>query len=72
MTSAFQGGRFDLVRLLGMFDRQPFEYRLFQIIARDFSVLRMLSVNNHEEQQVKDHSDEYITFSHLCELSLTD
>ena len=40
MTSAFQGGRFDLVRLLGMFDRQPFEYRLFQIIARDFSVLR--------------------------------
>ena len=72
MTSAFQGGKFDQVRELIMFDRRPFEHRLFQIIARDFPVLQMLLVNNHKEQQVKDHSDKHITFSHLCEFSLTD
>ena len=72
MTSAFQGGKFDQVRLLIMLDRRPFEHRLFQIIARDFPVLEILLVNNHKAQHVEDHSDELITFSHLSELSLTD
>ena len=35
MTSTFQGGKFDQVRKLTMFDRRPFEHRLFQIIAQD-------------------------------------
>jgi len=72
MTSTFQGGKFDQVRRLIMFDRRPFEHRLFQIIARDLPFLQRLIVNNHEKQQVKDHSDEYITFSRLCELCLGD
>ena len=70
MISAFQGGKFDQVRTLHMFDRRPFEHRLFQIIARDFPVLQRLLITNWEEQQVKDRSGELITFSHLFQLGL--
>ena len=72
MTSAFQGGKFDQVRRLTMFDQRPFEHRLFRIIARDFPFLQRLFIKNFQEQQVKDHSDESITFSYLCELCLAD
>ncbi|CAF4621346.1 unnamed protein product, partial [Rotaria sp. Silwood2] len=34
MTSCFQGGKFDKVRLLIMRDRRPFEHKLFQIVSR--------------------------------------
>jgi hypothetical protein len=70
ITSAFPGGKFDQVRMLSMFDRRPFEHRLFQIIARDLPFLRWLLVANRERQQMKDHSGERITFSHLSELIL--
>jgi hypothetical protein len=72
MISAFQGGKFDHVRILTMLDRRPFEHRLFQIIARDFPFLQRLLVTNWKEQQVKDHSDELITFNHLWQLALGD
>jgi hypothetical protein len=72
MFSTFHGGKFDQVRKLIMFDRRPFEHRLFQMIARDFPFLQRLFVYNLKEQQVKDHSDEYIIFSHLSELNLVD
>ena len=70
MISAFQGGKFDQVRILNMYDRRPFEHRLFQIIARDFPLLQNLLLTNWEEQQVKDHSGQLITFNHLCQLCL--
>ncbi|CAF0862540.1 unnamed protein product [Adineta ricciae] len=70
MTSVFPGGKFDQVQMLAMFDRRPFEHRLFKIIARDLPFLRLLVVANREGQQIEDHSDECVTFSHLCKLTL--
>ena len=70
MTSAFQGGKFDRVQQLEMYDRRPFEHRLFEIIARDFPFLRRLLITNLNQQQVKDHPCARITFGHLCELYL--
>ena len=72
MISAFQGGKFDQVRVLYMYDRRPFEHRLFQIIARDFPFLQTLLLTNWQEQEVKDQSGELVTFSHLCQLCLGD
>lgn len=70
ITSAFHGGKFDRVQILVMYDRRPFEHRLFQIIARDFPFLKRLFLANWEEQQMKDHSVELLTFPHLCQLYL--
>ena len=70
MVTAFQGGKSDQVRVLVMYDRRPFEHRLFQIIARDFPFLQQLFLTNLVGQQAKDHSCELITFSHLLVLSL--
>jgi hypothetical protein len=53
-----------------MFDRRPFEHRLFQSIVRDFPFLQRLLVENCQEKQVKDGSGELITFSHLRKLVL--
>lgn len=72
MISSFQGGKFDQVQTLIMCDRRPFEHRLFQIIARDFPFLQRLLVINWKEQQDKNHSYTFITFTHLRELCLED
>ncbi|CAF3425536.1 unnamed protein product [Rotaria sp. Silwood2] len=71
MNSAFQGGGFDKVRCLIMFDRRPFEYELFKIISRDFPFLENLTLRNSEPQQNKQQqSSIFITFVHLVELDL--
>ncbi len=71
MTNAFQGGKFDQVRVLAIYDRRPFEHRFFQIIARDFPFLQVLFVTNTEGLQDKNHSCALITFSHLCRLCIS-
>jgi hypothetical protein len=36
MSTCFQGGKFDMVRMLFMFDSLPFQRKLFKIISQDF------------------------------------
>lgn len=55
-----------------MFDRRPFEHRLFHIIARDFPFLQMLLVSNMQQQQDKDGSCALIPFSNLTYLCVAD
>ena len=70
MTSRFQGGMFNKVRLLVMLDIRPFENELFKIISQDFPSLQRLSIYNLKAQQNKHNSHIFITFPHLCRLDL--
>ncbi|CAF3025499.1 unnamed protein product [Rotaria sp. Silwood2] len=71
MTSCFQGGKFDKVRLLIMRERRPFEHKLFQIIFRDFLFLQQLTIFNRQPQENKQHhSSTLIRFSHLFKLNI--
>jgi hypothetical protein len=71
MNNSFQGGNFDKVRLLSMYDIRPFEHELFQIIAQDFPFLQQLSIYNDKRQKNKQHHlSTLIKFNHLFELNL--
>lgn len=71
MTSCFQGGKFDKVRILMMLDRCPFEHKLFKIISEDFPFLQKLIIlNSREQKNDQHHSSTLITFNHLFELNL--
>ena len=71
MSSCFQGGKFDQVRKLLMFDRRPFEHKLFKIISQDFPYLQKLTILNLKPQEnEQDHSSSLITFNHLFKLIL--
>ncbi|CAF4352333.1 unnamed protein product [Rotaria sp. Silwood2] len=71
MTSCFQGGKFDKVRLLIMRERRPFEHKLFQIIFRDFLFLQQLTIFNRQPQENKQHhSSTLIRFNHLFKLNI--
>jgi hypothetical protein len=71
MTSGFQGGMFNKVRWLVMYDIRPFDNELFKIISQDFPFLDSLSIINRVAQKNKQHSSTLITFPHLLELRLT-
>jgi hypothetical protein len=51
MTSRFQDGIFNKVRLLIMLDVRPFENDLFKIISQDFPFLQRSSINNRKSQK---------------------
>jgi hypothetical protein len=71
MSSCFQGGKFDKVRILSMIDRRPFERKLFQIVSQDFPFLQKLTVVNYEPPSSEQHhSSTLITFNHLFKLNL--
>ncbi|CAF3380291.1 unnamed protein product [Rotaria sp. Silwood2] len=71
MGSCFQGGKFDKVRLLLMYDKRPFEQKLFKIISQDFLFLQQLLIYNFEPQNNEQHySSTLITFNHLFQLNL--
>ncbi|CAF1430375.1 unnamed protein product [Rotaria sordida] len=71
MSNCFQGGNFDNVRLLSMYDVRPFEHELFKIIAQDFPFLQQLSIYNDNSQKNKQHHlSTLITFSYLYKLNL--
>ncbi|CAF1159786.1 unnamed protein product, partial [Rotaria sordida] len=71
MNSCFQGGKFDKVRLLTMFDIRPFEHELFKIISQDFPFLQQLHIcNNHRQINEHHHSSTLITFNYLFKLHL--
>jgi hypothetical protein len=71
MSSCFQGGKFDKVKVLSMFDRRPFQRKLFQIISEDFRFLQKLIIFNFEPQENEQHdSSTLITFNHLFKLIL--
>jgi hypothetical protein len=71
MTSRFQGGVFNTVRLLAMKDVRPFENDLFKIISQDFPFLQCLSIYNENSQKNKEHLPTFITFPRLYRLNLT-
>ncbi|CAF4031222.1 unnamed protein product [Rotaria sp. Silwood2] len=50
MSSCFQGGKFDKVRMLMILDRYPFEHKLFKIISEDFPFLQKLIILNFNAQ----------------------
>jgi hypothetical protein len=71
MNSCFQGGKFDKVRFLSMFDERSFEHELFKIISQDFPFLQQLHICNDQPQKNEQHhSSTLITFNHLFELNL--
>jgi hypothetical protein len=73
MGSCFQGGRFDKVRILLMYDIRSFEHELFKIISHNFPFLQKLTILNFEPQQNKQqHSSTFITFNHLFKLNLSN
>jgi hypothetical protein len=71
MTSRFQGGTFNKVRWLVIYDKRPFEHELFQIISQDFPVLKILLIINQVSQKNKQHSSTFITFPNLNDLDLS-
>ena len=74
MSSCFQGGKFDKVRMLlmfQMFDSRPFEHELFKIISQDFPLLQKLIIYNSEPQTNEKHDlSTLITFNHLFHLNV--
>jgi len=73
MSSCFQGGKFDNVRMLSMRDECPFQYKLFQIISQDFPFLQKLNIFNfHSQENEQHHSSTLITFNHLFTLDLSN
>ncbi|UJR30029.1 hypothetical protein I4U23_017574 [Adineta vaga] len=72
LSSCFQGGKFDNVRLLTMFDVRSFEHELFKIISQDFSFLQQLSIyNSYRQMNEQHHSCKLITFNHLFKLNIS-
>lgn len=72
LSNCFQGGQFNKVKILKMVDQRPFEYKLFQIISKDFPFLQKLIISNSKPQQNKqDHSSTLITFKYLSDLIFT-
>ncbi|CAF3303217.1 unnamed protein product [Rotaria sp. Silwood2] len=65
MSSCFQGGKFNKVRMLLMLDRRPFEHELFKIISQDFPFLQKLIIWNSEPEQNKQHHSS-TTPSYIC------
>ncbi|CAF1389643.1 unnamed protein product [Rotaria sordida] len=73
MSSCFQGGKFDKVRMLFMRDERPFQYKLFQIISQDFPFLQKLTIFNLQSQENEQHhSSILIIFNHLLTLDLSN
>jgi hypothetical protein len=72
MSNCFQGGKFDKVRILMMFERRrPFEHELFKIISQDFPFLEKLIILNFNAQKNhQHHSSVPISFNHLLKLNL--
>ncbi|CAF3295900.1 unnamed protein product [Rotaria socialis] len=73
MSSCFQGGRFNKVRMVLLLDRLPFEHKLFKIISQGFPFLQKLTIVNYEPQtNEQQHLSTLITFKHLFELNIRE
>ena len=73
LNNSFQGGKFDKVRFLSMFDQRPFEHQLFEIISKDFPCLQTLTIYNYKQPENEQHSlSTLITFNHLFELNISE
>jgi hypothetical protein len=72
LDNCFQGGMFDKVRYLAMYDRHPFEHQLFKVISQDFPFLKELIIDNIIPPQNKQHSSSLITFPHVILLNLME
>ncbi|CAF1037544.1 unnamed protein product [Adineta steineri] len=70
LNNSFQGGMFEKVRRLKMWDTNPFEYKLFKIISQDFPFLEFLYIANDCSQEENQHSSTTITFPNLTLLDL--
>ncbi|CAF2104888.1 unnamed protein product [Rotaria magnacalcarata] len=67
-NNSYQGGMFQKVRQLTMYNKIPFE--LFKLISEDFPFLQFLYISNGHPQQDKSHSSTLITFPYLTFLNL--
>ncbi|CAF3314153.1 unnamed protein product, partial [Rotaria socialis] len=67
-NNSYQGGMFQKVRQLTMYNKIPFE--LFKLISEDFPFLQFLYISNGHPQQDKLHSSTLITFPYLTFLNL--
>ncbi|CAF5051691.1 unnamed protein product [Rotaria sp. Silwood1] len=78
ITNNFQGGLFECVREISLFDEQPFEHEFFLLIAQSFLLIKKLTLNNQKprknKQYTKSKDDEQdfsiIKYSHLIYLNL--
>jgi hypothetical protein len=75
-TNSLPSGVFNIVRLLGMLDRRPFEHDFFERIARQFPSLKSLIVQNglpqkNKQARDKNQSSAIITFPHVTHLDLS-
>jgi hypothetical protein len=61
---------FSKVRQLKMYDRVPFEYKLFELISHDFPFLEFLYIMNTNPIKDKEHSSTLITFPYLTLLDV--
>ncbi|CAF3908588.1 unnamed protein product [Rotaria sordida] len=68
--NSFQGGLFNKVRSMKMFDSYPFEHDLFEKISQHFPFLRNLTLDNEAGQDNKQHSSTLITFPYLEHLNI--
>ncbi len=63
LDNSFPSGMFHKVQQLEMYDRMPFEHRLFKLISQDFPFLESLCSLNIYQQKDKQHSSStLITF----------
>ncbi|CAF1043060.1 unnamed protein product [Adineta ricciae] len=70
LNNRFQGGMFSKVRQLKMRDNVPFEYSLFEVVARDFPFLQFLYISNTNPMKDKEYSCALIAFPYLTLLNL--
>jgi len=70
LNNSFQGGMFDKVQSMAMYDTRPFEHKFFKLVSEDFPCLKNLYICNDKPQKDKENSSTLITFAHLTLLNL--
>jgi hypothetical protein len=73
ITNNFPGGISKYVRILSLYDQQPFEHEFFIQISNSFPLMKKLTINNQTAQTNKlcKHSS-IAKYIYLAELCLTD
>ncbi|CAF1534636.1 unnamed protein product, partial [Rotaria sp. Silwood1] len=80
ITNNFQGGLFECVREISLFDERPFEHEFFLLVAQSFPLIKKLTLNNLKPQKnkqctkSKDDKQDFsiIIYPHLTYLNLNE
>jgi hypothetical protein len=72
ITNHFPGGLFQYVRVISLFDEQPFEHEFFLKIAQSFPLLEKLTLVNQKDQKLNDNDEDFsiVKYNYLKELIL--